>query len=194
MVGSDGWQWILTDSRIDHYTRERSNKVTTLDVLELIRRINAHPNDTSLPDPPDFPPPYYDVNGDGSVDISTGVGRFTGMATQDPFHRLHLLLTPVPSLLQRLAASVRLLVFGVAMLTIVSALSALVRRRAAADLVRSIRGSFHAKLLAALLLASVVPLIGLALFPTWGEIQRLVQRQRYLDPHEALEKQLAELE
>jgi hypothetical protein len=47
-------------------------KVTTLDVLELIRRINAHPNDTSLPDPPDFPPPYYDVNGDGqstSLDV-----------------------------------------------------------------------------------------------------------------------------
>jgi signal transduction histidine kinase len=117
----------------------------------------------------DQPPAVSDalvqaLDGDGSVDISTGVGRFTGMATQDPFHRLHLLLTPVPSLLQRLAASVRLLVFGVAMLTIVSALSALVRRRAAADLVRSIRGSFHAKLLAALLLASVVPLIGLALF------------------------------
>jgi len=117
----------------------------------------------------DQPPAVSDalvqaLDGDGSVDIMTGVGRFTGMATQDPYHRLHLLLTPVPSLLQRLAASVRLLVFGVATLAIVAALSALMRRRAAADLVRSVRGSFHAKLLAALLLASVVPLIGLALF------------------------------
>jgi len=103
------------------------------------------------------------LEGDGAVDISTGVGRFTGLATQDRFHRLHLLLTPVPSLLQRLAASIRLLIFGVVTLAFVSSLSALVRRRAAIDLVRSFRGSFHTKLLAALLLASVVPLIGLAL-------------------------------
>jgi two-component system nitrogen regulation sensor histidine kinase NtrY len=66
-------------------------------------------------------------------------------------------------LLQRLAASIRLLIFGVVTLAFVSSLSALVRRRAAIDLVRSFRGSFHTKLLAALLLASVVPLIGLAL-------------------------------
>jgi two-component system nitrogen regulation sensor histidine kinase NtrY len=117
----------------------------------------------------DQPPAMSDalvqaLEGDGSVDIATGAGRFTGLATQDPFHRLHLLLTAVPSLLQRLAASVRLVAFGVVTLAIVSALSALLRRRTASDLVRSVRGSFHAKLLAALLLASVVPLIGLALF------------------------------
>jgi signal transduction histidine kinase/HAMP domain-containing protein len=104
------------------------------------------------------------LDGDGSVDITTAAGRYTGLAAQDPFHRLHLLLTPVPSALQRLAASVRLLVFGVATLVVLSSLAALARRRAAADLLRSFRGSFHAKLLAALLLASVVPLVGLALF------------------------------
>lgn len=40
--------------------------VTPLDVLIIITYINSHPGDTSLPSPPESPPPYLDVNNDGS--------------------------------------------------------------------------------------------------------------------------------
>ncbi len=41
--------------------------VIPLDALIIINYINLHPGDTSLPDPPAAPPPYYDVNGDNAI-------------------------------------------------------------------------------------------------------------------------------
>jgi len=50
------WNWYDVDGK---------DGVAPLDVLTTINYINAHPNDTSLPEPPDVPPPYYDVSGEG---------------------------------------------------------------------------------------------------------------------------------
>lgn len=41
--------------------------ITPSDVLAIINHINSHPVDSSLPDPPASPPPYYNVNGDESI-------------------------------------------------------------------------------------------------------------------------------
>jgi hypothetical protein len=41
--------------------------VIPLDALIIINYINLHPGDTSLPDPPAAPPPYYDVSGDNAI-------------------------------------------------------------------------------------------------------------------------------
>ena len=51
-----------------------SGNVMPLDVLILINYINHQPNNASLPIPPESPPPYYDVTGDGfctALDVLT---------------------------------------------------------------------------------------------------------------------------
>jgi signal transduction histidine kinase len=100
----------------------------------------------------------------GSVEIAAGEDRFIGLAAQDDLHRLHLMLIPAPGALPRLAAAVRLFLIGVSLLVLISAIPKIARGRTLFDLARSVRGSFYRKLLAALLLASMVPLVGLALF------------------------------
>lgn len=58
--GHHGWH----NHRNPYDVNDRDG-VTTLDVLELIQYINAHPGETSLPAPPQTPPPYYDVDDNG---------------------------------------------------------------------------------------------------------------------------------
>jgi signal transduction histidine kinase len=53
---------------------------------------------------------------------------------------------------------------SLSLLVLISAIPKIARGRTLFDLARSVRGSFYRKLLAALLLASMVPLVGLALF------------------------------
>jgi signal transduction histidine kinase len=102
--------------------------------------------------------------GTGTVRIDAGADRFLGLAAQDESHRLHLLMIPAPGLAQRLAYAVRWVLLGLAWLAGLALLHHRLRGRALTDVVRSVRGSFYRKLLAALLLASMVPLVGLALF------------------------------
>ncbi|HXV76245.1 MAG TPA: ATP-binding protein, partial [Candidatus Polarisedimenticolaceae bacterium] len=99
----------------------------------------------------------------GRVELSAGGQRFSGLAVQDEFHRLHVLMIPIPGPLQRLASAARLIVLGVAWLALAALSTQLGRGRGLADLVRAVRGSFYRKLLGALLVASMVPPIGLAL-------------------------------
>lgn len=71
----------------DPYNVNRSSAegVTPLDVLVLVQYINAHPGETSLPDPPTAPPPYYDVTGDGLVtplDVLQVVNRINNQGVQ----------------------------------------------------------------------------------------------------------------
>lgn len=78
--------------------------------------------------------------------------------------RLHLLLTPDPGLLSELGAFVRLALLGLVLVAASSFGARLFRHRGLAELIGAFRGSFQGKLLAAMLFASVVPLIGLSLF------------------------------
>ena len=104
------------------------------------------------------------LENDGQVSLRAGTGRFAGLAVQDVYHRLHLLMLPVPGLLQRLAAAARLVVMGVLWLAIASLVTHLAHGRGVRDLIGAVRGSFYRKLLVALLLASMVPPVVLALF------------------------------
>ena len=78
--------------------------------------------------------------------------------------RLHLLLMPARPLLDRLAVFAKLLLFSVGLLTVMTIVRTLARDGGPGGLVRAVRESFYNKLLATLLLASLLPLIGLALF------------------------------
>jgi signal transduction histidine kinase len=99
----------------------------------------------------------------GRIDVVAGDERWAGLALQDGENRLHALLVPAPGALARLAAAVRLALLAGALL----ATRQLVRGSRGPSRVRGLlaglRGSFHKKLLVALLVASTAPLLGLAL-------------------------------
>ncbi len=88
--------------------------------------------------------------------------------------RLHLLLYPELTSLDELGAFVRLSLLGLALLAVAAIAPHLVRRDAASYLIHAVRSSFYRKLLATLLLASLVPVVGLALFLR-GAIERRAQ-------------------
>ena len=100
---------------------------------------------------------------DDAVRLLAGMDRVAGFAAQDELHRLHLLLLPTPTALARSAAAVRLVLLGLAWLGLATLLPRLGGLAAVGSLARSVRGSFYRKLLVALLLASMIPLVGLAL-------------------------------
>ena len=78
--------------------------------------------------------------------------------------RLHLLLSPAPTLLHDLGDGVRVLLAGLLVVALAAIGTRLATRGGASALVDFVRGSFYRKLLASVLLASVVPLVGLAVF------------------------------
>ncbi len=78
--------------------------------------------------------------------------------------RLHLLLTPAPTILDALGDGVRLLLLGVSVVGFAAIVSTLSGRGGGAALLDVVRGSFYFKLLAAVVFASVIPLVGLAVF------------------------------
>jgi signal transduction histidine kinase len=96
-------------------------------------------------------------------DITAGDSPYHALPLADG-GQLHLLMVPAPTILDVLGDAVRLLLLGLAVLTgsaIVAILSGSGGFPAILDLVR---GSFYSKLLAAVLVASVVPLVGLSIF------------------------------
>jgi signal transduction histidine kinase len=99
----------------------------------------------------------------GRVDLTVGDTRYHALPLRDG-DRLHLLLMPAPTLLGASGDVVRLLLLGLAVLAVsalVTTLSGTDGVEALKDLVRS---SFYVKLLATVLIASVVPLVGLSIF------------------------------
>jgi signal transduction histidine kinase len=105
-------------------------------------------------------------------DIAASEGRTLRLeAGGDPFFalpilemdRLHLLLLPAPTWLERTSTFVRLYLLGLLLLAVIGSLPHLVRPGGLRELVADLRGSFYRKLAASLLLASVLPLVGLSL-------------------------------
>ena len=97
------------------------------------------------------------------VELTLGDTRYWALPLRDD-GRLHVLLIPAPTLLDALGDTVRLLLAGLAVLgvgALVATLSGSGGIEALKDVVRS---SFYAKLLAVVLIASVVPLVSLSLF------------------------------
>jgi signal transduction histidine kinase len=95
--------------------------------------------------------------------IRAGDESYQGLALRDG-DRMHLLLLQAPGLIERLAAAVRLALIGLLILGLLALIPQLVPPHGPVALLRKLAGSFHRKLLAALLLASIVPLVGLSLF------------------------------
>ncbi len=77
---------------------------------------------------------------------------------------LHLLMMRSPSPVERLGAAARLALLAMALITGSILLAGAARPNVAERLARALRGSFYRKLLLTLLLASVLPLVGLSLF------------------------------
>ncbi len=98
------------------------------------------------------------------VRVLAGDQPMIGMALAGDAGQRHLLLLPRPGVLERLAMAVRVSLLGLTLVALLGLLGAATRRGGIVSLVRGLRGSFYRRLLATLLLASVVPLILLALF------------------------------
>jgi len=97
------------------------------------------------------------------VGLTLGDTRYQALPLRDN-GRLHLLLMPAPTLLDALGDTVRLFLAGLAVLglcALVTTLSGSGGIEALKDVVRS---SFYTKLLAVVLIASVVPLVSLSIF------------------------------
>ncbi len=116
--------------------------------------------------------------------VRAGDELYQGLALRDG-ERLHLLLLQAPGLIERLAAAVRLALIALLILGLLALLPYLLPPHGPAFLLRKLRGSFHRKLLAALLLASIVPLVGLSLFlrgylESRGDVELLSSAAQYL--------------
>lgn len=97
-----------------------------------------------------------------TVKFRAGDKRLIGIALGER-DRLHLLLVEDAAFLERLAGALRFLLTGLAILFVVALLPRLLRRGGLTLIDSALRGSFQRKLVAAMLVASVVPLIGLSL-------------------------------
>jgi HAMP domain-containing protein len=97
------------------------------------------------------------------VDLTVGDTRYHALPLRDG-GRLHLLLMPAPTLLDASGDVVRLLLLGLAVLACGALVTTLSGRDGAEALKDIVRSSFYVKLLAAVLVASVVPLVGLSIF------------------------------
>ena len=96
--------------------------------------------------------------------IVTAGQAYLAVAGVEPSNKnMHLLLLPIRSGIETGASAVRLLLFGFLVWAAGILGRKLIQPRGLSKLVASFRGSFYRKLVATLLLASVVPLIGLAL-------------------------------
>jgi len=144
---------------------------------------SPQPSDTPATEAPD----YVLFDEDGRVIASTvrqppaatpalkaaaSTGRLLAVASGDTRYRvlplaqagrLHLLLVPTPTLLGALADTIRLLLLGLAVVG-AAALATTVAGQGAAALFDVVRGSFYRRLLATVLVASIVPLVGLSFF------------------------------
>jgi len=118
---------------------------------------------STLPQPPPFDTALAAEGREQPLRIRTGDELFNGLSLREG-RRFHLLLVPRRTLLDRLSGVVRMSLLGLIVLGLLELTPRLVRRGGPRSLMRALRGSFRRKLLAAVLVASVLPLIGLALF------------------------------
>jgi signal transduction histidine kinase/HAMP domain-containing protein len=95
------------------------------------------------------------------VAIEAGDMSYSALALADG-PSLHLLLAPRPTALDATADGVRLLLLGLAVVALSAVGATLFSSGGVRALVALVQGSFYRKLLAAVLLASVVPLVALA--------------------------------
>ena len=96
-------------------------------------------------------------------DVTAGDTRYHALPLPDG-KQLHLLLVPAPTILDVLGDTVRLLLLGLAVLAVSALVAILSGSGGVPALLDLVRGSFYSKLLAAVLVASVVPLVGLSIF------------------------------
>ncbi|HEX5044865.1 MAG TPA: ATP-binding protein [Candidatus Polarisedimenticolaceae bacterium] len=121
----------------------------------------------TLDDPPPPSAAMREAAASGStLRLDVGDEPWTALPLRDAADpgRLHLLLMPARSALDYLGAFVRLALASLFFLVLRVVLGYGVRRARWAAAWSALRGSFYRKLLATLLLASVLPLIGLSLF------------------------------
>jgi len=98
-----------------------------------------------------------------ALEVLAGDEPHVAVPVEEHAGRLHLLLLPRRTPAERLAAAVRPGLLGLLLLALLGPVPGLLRPRGA-GLAAMLRGSLRRKLLAAMLLASVVPLLALALF------------------------------
>jgi signal transduction histidine kinase len=121
----------------------------------------------TLTRPPAMSPAIADAavaagDGESAVRVRSGERTYSGIAFEQAGY-VHLLLVPVRGWLARFAGAARLGIVALALLALMVLWPRLVRG-GPQDLLASLRGSYYRKLLTAVLLASVLPLVGLALF------------------------------
>jgi signal transduction histidine kinase/HAMP domain-containing protein len=120
------------------------------------------------------PPAASVFHGEASLDrpiaVRAGDEVYHGFALPDG-ESLHVLLLPRRSPIARLATAVRWSLLGLMVLALLEVAARLFRPGVSAGLILLLRGSFYRKIVAAVLLASVPPLIGLGLFVR-GYIER----------------------
>ncbi len=106
------------------------------------------------------------------VRVLAGDQPMIGLALAGQAGQRHLLLLPRPGMLERLAMAVRVSLLGLTLVALLGLVGIAGRKGGIGQLVRGLRGSFYRRLLATLLLASIVPLIFLAfLLETYIERQ-----------------------
>jgi predicted permease len=96
------------------------------------------------------------------LDLTLGDTRYHALPLADG-GRLHLLLIPAPTILDVLGDAVRLLLLGLSVLAVAALLTTLTGNGGVDALLDVVRGSFYRRLLAAVLLASIVPLVAAGL-------------------------------
>ena len=99
-----------------------------------------------------------------TIRVRAGDEPYVAVALLEDDERLHLLLLPAPTLAERVGAAVRLSLLGLSLLALLTLIARAWPPGKGQRVVPRLRGSFYRKLLAALLVASVLPLVGLALF------------------------------
>jgi signal transduction histidine kinase len=113
------------------------------------------------------PPAAAEFRGESSLEapiaVHAGDEVYHGLALHDG-EWLHVLLLPRRSAIARLATAVRWSLLGLVVLMLLEVAARLFRPGVSTGLVLLLRGSFYRKIVAAVLLASVPPLIGLGLF------------------------------
>jgi signal transduction histidine kinase len=98
------------------------------------------------------------------VYVTAGAEPHVGLALADDDGRLHLLLVPRSLPLEQLASGARIVSLGLLLIAISAWARAIAHRRRPADLVAWVRGSFHRRLFAWLLVPSLALLLALAVF------------------------------
>jgi signal transduction histidine kinase/HAMP domain-containing protein len=97
------------------------------------------------------------------LDITSGELRYHALPLMNGM-QLHLLLMPAPTALGLLADAVRLLLAGLAIVAAAALAGTVSGRGGLPALLDVVRGSFYRRLLATVLAASILPLIGLSFF------------------------------